>query len=167
VPNNGELKTGLFQTHAGVKIVDRDNIPRRSSSRIRLECRGTNSKILIALSDSQVMGDIVRIDKDENSDNRDEKNFPPVRRSTPIISLVFCERERANQDLIRRERASDLFRADKYLELEGRLTANEEEQAGVNDAGENDKNRSDANCRQEKKLRNWKGLAVDETPKAF
>jgi hypothetical protein len=43
----------------------------------------------------------------------------------------------------------DLLRADKDSELEGRLTANEEEQAGVDDAGEDDKGRSGANCRQE------------------
>jgi hypothetical protein len=78
-----------------------------------------------------------------NGNDRDKKSSPPVRRSTPIISLVPCERERtdigrANQD-----------RADKDSELEGRLTANEEEQAGIDDVGENDKGRSDANCRQE------------------
>jgi hypothetical protein len=72
----------------------------------------------------------------------------------PIISLVPYEGERAsigrvNQDQVRHERASDLLRADKDSELEGRLTANEEEQVGVDDAGEDDKGRRDANCRQE------------------
>jgi hypothetical protein len=72
----------------------------------------------------------------------------------PIISLVPYEGERANigrvnQDQVRHERASDLLRADKDSELERRLTANEEEQVGVDDAGEDDKGRRDANCRQE------------------
>jgi len=50
VPNR-EPEAGLFQAHAGVEIVDRDNTPRRLGSKIRSECRDTNSRILLALSD--------------------------------------------------------------------------------------------------------------------
>jgi hypothetical protein len=92
VPYNGEPEAGLFQTHAGVKIADRDNISRRPDSRMRSECRGTNSRISIALSDPQVVGSIVGGGKDEdNGDDRDKKNSPPVRRSIPTTSLVPCE----------------------------------------------------------------------------
>jgi hypothetical protein len=130
--------------------VDRDNIPRRLGLRIRLECRGANSRISFALSDLQVVGGVVGDGKDEgDGDDRDKESFSPVRRLISIISFVPCEGERANQDLVCCERASDLFRADEDSELEGRLTANEEEQAGVDDAGEDDKGRSDVNCRQE------------------
>jgi hypothetical protein len=154
VPNNGEPEAGLFQVRAGVKIVDRDNTPRRPGSRIRSEYRGTNSRISLALSDSQMVEGVIRGSKDEGNDNdRDKKSSPPVWRSIPIISLVPCEEERvnidsANQDQIRHKRASDLFRADLDSELERRLIANEEEQAGIN-AGENDKGRNNADCRQE------------------
>jgi hypothetical protein len=155
VPNNGEPEAGVFQAHAGVEIVDRDNTPRRPGLRIRSECLGADSRIPIALSDPQVVGGVVGDGRDEGDGNdRDEKGSPPVRRSTLIISLVPCEGERANvgrvnQDQVRRKRASNLLRADKDSEPEGRLIANEEEQAGVNDTGEDDKGRSDVNCRQE------------------
>ena len=43
------------------------------------------------------------------------------------------------KDQVRRERASDLLRADKDPELKGRLTANAEEQDGIEDADEDDK----------------------------
>jgi hypothetical protein len=153
LPNNKELKAGLFQTHVSVKIVDRNNIQRRPRLKIRSEYRGINSRIPLTLSDPQIMGGVVKDGKNEgDGDNRDKKNFPPMRRSTPITSLVPCEEKRANvgrtnQDQVR-ERASDLLRADKDSELEGRLSANEEEQAGINDAGENNKGCNDANCRQ-------------------
>jgi hypothetical protein len=155
VPDNGKSKAGLYQVHAGVKIVNRDNIPRRPGSRIRSECRGIDLKISLALSDPQVVGGIVRNNKDEGGGNdRHKKNFSSVRQFIPIISLVPCEGERANvgktnQDRIRLECTSDHFRAEKDSELERRLTADKEEQAGVNDAGEDDKGRNDANCRQE------------------
>jgi hypothetical protein len=150
VPDNGEPEAGFYQVHAGVEIVDRDNTSRRLGSRIRSECRGADSRIPLALSDLQMVGGVVGGGRNEgDGDDKDKKSSPPVRRSTPIASLVPCEGERANQDLVRRERASHLLRADKDSELEGRLTANEEEQAGVDDAGEDDKGRSDANCRQE------------------
>jgi hypothetical protein len=43
VPNNEKPERGLYQIHAGVKIVDRDNI--------LSEYRGTDSRIPLALSD--------------------------------------------------------------------------------------------------------------------
>jgi hypothetical protein len=108
---------------------------RRPGSRIRSECRGADSRIPLAPSDPQVVGGVVGGGRDEgDGDDRGKESSPPVRRSTLIISLVSCEGERANQDLVRRERASDLLRVDKDSELEGRLIANEEEQAGVDDA---------------------------------
>jgi hypothetical protein len=66
-----------------------------------------------------------------NGDNNNKESLPPVRRLTPIISLIPCEEERANV---------------------GRTnpTANAEEQNGIDDADENDKGRNDANCQQEK-----------------
>jgi hypothetical protein len=132
MPDNGKPETGLYQIHAGVKIVNRNNTPRRPDSKIRLKYRGINSKIPLALSDPQTIRNVIKDNKNEsNGNNRDKKNFPPVRRSTPIISLVPYEGKRANvgsanQDQIRRERAFDLFRAGKNSELEKRLTTNEE-----------------------------------------
>jgi hypothetical protein len=82
------------------------------------------------------MKDIIGNSKNGNNDNnRNKKNFPLIRRSIFIISLVFCEGERTdigriNYDQIRRERASDFLRADKNSELERRLTANEESRPG-------------------------------------
>jgi hypothetical protein len=96
-----------------------------------------------------VIKDIIKGDRDEGDGNdRDKKSFSLMRRSIPIISLVPCEEERVNQNLIRRKRASDLLRADEDSELKRRLTANKKEQ--VNDTGKDNKGRSDANCRQDK-----------------
>jgi hypothetical protein len=97
VLNNGKFKTDLYQIHAGVKIVNRDNIPRRSNSKIRSEYRDINSKIILIFSDLQMMENIIKNNRNENNDNnRDKKNSPLIRRSTPIISLVPCEKERIN-----------------------------------------------------------------------
>jgi len=80
VPNNGKPEAGLYQIRASVKIVNRDNTPRRPGSKIRSECRGINSKILLALSDPQLIRDIVRGGRDKgDGDNRDKKNSPLVR----------------------------------------------------------------------------------------
>ena len=51
VSNNEEPEAGLFQICAGVEIMNRTNTPRRSGLKIRLECRGVNSRISLALSD--------------------------------------------------------------------------------------------------------------------
>jgi hypothetical protein len=76
VPNNKKPETGLFQAHTGVKIVNRDNIPRRPSLRIRSECRGNDPRIPLTLSDPQMVGNVVGGDKNEgNGDNRDKKVF--------------------------------------------------------------------------------------------
>jgi hypothetical protein len=152
-PNNEESEDGLYQAHAGVEVVDRNNISGRPGSRILAEYRGIDSKIPFAFSDPQVVGD-VRVGKNESDgDNYDKKSFPPVRRLTPITSFAPCEGERANvgranQNQIPPERASDLLRAHKDSQLKRRLAANEEEQDRVDDADEDDKGRSDANCRQ-------------------
>jgi hypothetical protein len=134
--NNGEPEGALYQIHAGVEIVDRDTTSRRPASKILSECRGVDSRIPLALSDPQVVGGVWG-GRDEGIGNDGDKESPPlVRRPISIISLVLCEEElanigRANQDQVRREHASDFFRADKDSELEGRLTANEEEQDGL------------------------------------
>jgi hypothetical protein len=154
VPSNGEHEGALYQVHTGGEIVDRDNTPLRPASRILSECRGADSRIPLALSDPQVVGGVGGGRDEGDGDDGYKESPPPVRRSTPITSLVPCEEERANvgranQDQVRHEHASDLLRADKDSELEGRLTANEEGQDGVDDADQDDKGRSDANCRQE------------------
>jgi hypothetical protein len=95
--NNREPDAGLFQAHAGVEIMDRDNIPRRLGLRMRLECRGIDSKISLALSDSQVVEGVIWVGRGEgDGDNRDKESSPLIRRSTLNISLVSCEGKRAN-----------------------------------------------------------------------
>ncbi len=89
---------------------------------------------------------------EDNDDDHDKKNSLLIRRLIFITSLVPCEKERVNigkinQDQISFKRASNLLRADKNLELEGRLTTNKEEKDKVNDTNENNKNRGNANCR--------------------
>ena len=51
ISNNGESKNDLYQIHAGVKIVNRNNTPRRPDLRILTKYRGVNSRIPLALSD--------------------------------------------------------------------------------------------------------------------
>ena len=96
ISNNGESEGGLYQVHAGVKVVDRDNISDRLGLRILAECRGVDSKISLALSDPQVVGDIGVGKNEGDGDNYDKESFPLVRRLISITSLVFCEGERAN-----------------------------------------------------------------------
>ena len=74
VPNNGKSETGLFQAHAGVKIVNRDNIPHRLGLKMQSKYRDIDSRIFIALSDPQVVGGIIKGNKNENNGNdRDKK----------------------------------------------------------------------------------------------
>ena len=69
--------------------MNRDNNPCRSGL-------NTDSRIPLALSDLQVIGD-VKIDRDEGDGNdHDKESLSSVRRLISIISLVFCERERVN-----------------------------------------------------------------------
>jgi hypothetical protein len=77
VPNNGKPKEGLYQIHAGVEIVNRNNIPYRLNSKIQSEYGDTDSKISLAFSDFQIMGNI-KNNKDENDGNNDDKKNSPL-----------------------------------------------------------------------------------------
>jgi hypothetical protein len=49
--NNGNFEGALYQIHTGGKIIDRDNISRRSVLRILSECRDIDSRISFTFSD--------------------------------------------------------------------------------------------------------------------
>jgi hypothetical protein len=51
ISNNRKFEAGFFQIHAGVEIVNRDNISRRLNSKIRSEYRDTDLKILFIFFD--------------------------------------------------------------------------------------------------------------------
>jgi hypothetical protein len=153
MPNNGKSRKDLYQIHAGGEIINRDNILRRLDLKILSEYFNTDSKISLAFSDSQIMGDI-RDNRNENDDhNGDKKRYTNI--------------GRINQNQIYRERASDLFRADKNSELEEHLTINTEEQNGIIDIDENDKNCNNINYQQKKDEKITKKFIIDEMPKIF
>jgi hypothetical protein len=161
VLNNEKSKEGLYQIHARGEIVDRDNTLCSLDLKILLKYRNANSRISLALSDPEVGRGVGGNRNEDDDDNSDKKSPPPVRQSIPITSLVPYEKGRANigranQNQIRRERASNLFRANKDSKSKERLTANTKEQDGINDAGENNKDRNDVNCqqREDEKIKN-------------
>ena len=91
ISNNEESENGLYQTHVNIKIMNRDNTPRRPGLRILPKYRGVNSKISLALIRN------IKVGRDEgDDDNHDIENPFPARRLISITSLVFYGKERAN-----------------------------------------------------------------------
>jgi hypothetical protein len=132
--------------------MNRDIFPRRLNLKILSEYRDINSRIFFALSNFQIVEDVEDNRNKNNDNNNDKESSSSVRQSISIISLIFCEKERANMDKvnqnqIRYKYASDFLRADKNSELKKYLIINKEKQNGVNNINQNDKNRNNVNYR--------------------